>query len=286
MTDIRHFLDLTDFEPEVLKHILRRAHEMKRVKFNPPQIFSGMSLAMVFDKLSTRTRFSFDIAMKQLGGHTVTATMAEMQIGGKESVESTGKVLSRYVDGIMIRTSDPATLKGLAEQASIPVINGMTDESHPCQIMADMMTIEEKLGSVQGTKIVWYGDTNNVSKTFAQAAPIWGFEFVMCGPEYDIAPLEAAAGADVIVTDTWISMGQEGKDVEKFAPYQVNADVMAAAKDSAIFMHCLPIAEWYEVSEEVAKSKASVIYDEAENRLHAQKAILEWCFENSGVVLR
>lgn len=283
MSDVRHFLELTDFEPEVLKGILKRAHEMKRVKFNPPQVFAGLSLAMVFDKLSTRTRFSFDIAMKQLGGHTVTATMNEMQIGGKESVESTGKVLSRYVDGIMIRTSDPATLKGLAAHASIPVINGMTDASHPCQIMADMMTIEEKLGSATGTKIVWYGDTNNVSKTFEQASVIWNFEFVMCGPDYDIAPLEAAKDADVIVTDTWISMGQEGKDVAKFEPYQVNAAVMAAAKDSAIFMHCLPIAEWYEVSEEVAKSPASVIYDEAENRLHAQKAILEWCFEDAGV---
>ena len=283
MTDVRHFLELTDFEPEVLKAILKRAHEMKRVKFHPPQVFAGLSLAMVFDKLSTRTRFSFDIAMKQLGGHTVTATMAEMQIGGKESAESTGKVLSRYVDGIMIRTSDGETLKELAAHASIPVINGMTDESHPCQIMADMMTIEEKLGNIEGKKIVWYGDTNNVSKTFEQASSIWNFEFVMCGPEYDIAPLEAASGADVIVTDTWISMGQEGKDVAKFEPYQVNADVMAAAKESAIFMHCLPIAEWYEVSEEVAKSSASVIYDEAENRLHAQKAILEWCFKNSGV---
>ena len=281
--NVRHFLELTDFKPETLKAILKRAHEMKRVKFYPPQIFAGLSLAMVFDKLSTRTRFSFDIAMKQLGGHTVTATMNEMQIGGKESVESTGKVLSRYVDGIMIRTSNATTLKELAKHSSIPVINGMTDESHPCQIMADIMTIEEKLGRVEGKKIVWYGDTNNVSKTFEQASKIWDFEFVMCGPEYDIGPRDAAKNADVIVTDTWISMGQEGKDIAKFQPYQVNADIMAAANDTAIFMHCLPIAEWYEVSEDVAKSSASVIFDEAENRLHAQKAILEWCFKEAGV---
>ena len=279
----RHFLDLSDIPADTLKGILKRAHALKADKFNPPQIFSGLSLAMVFDKLSTRTRFSFDIAMKQLGGHTVTATMAEMQIGGKESAESTAKVLSRYVDGIMIRTSDTQTLKDLASNASIPVINGMTDDSHPCQIMADIMTIEEKLGTAEGKKIVWYGDTNNVSRTFEQADPIWNFEFVMCGPDYDIAPLDAAAGADVIVTDTWISMGQEGKNTDHFKPYQVTKDIMSAANDSAIFMHCLPIAEWHEVTEDVANSPASVIYDEAENRLHAQKAILEWCLEHAGV---
>jgi len=281
--DVRHFINLKDFSPETLKGILARAHEMKTVKFNPPQIFSGMSLAMVFDKLSTRTRFSFDIAMKQLGGHTIVTTMSEMQIGGKESVESTAKVLSRYVDGVMIRMSSEETLRELAQHSDIPIINGMTDESHPCQIMADIMTIEEKLGSVEGRKIAWFGDINNVSHTFEQAAKIWGFEFVISGPDTDIAPLDAAAGADVIVTDTWVSMGQEGKATEKFQPYQVNADVMAAANEGAIFMHCLPISEWYEVSEEVVKSPASVIYDEAENRLHAQKAILAWCLENAGV---
>ncbi len=281
--EIRHFLDLNEIPADTLKGILKHAHVMKRSKFNPPQIFAGLSLAMIFDKLSTRTRFSFDVAMKQLGGHTVTATMAEMQIGGKESVESTAKVLSRYVDAIMIRTSDPETLRGLADNASIPIINGMTDDAHPCQIMADIMTIEERFGDVQGKKIAWYGDVNNVSKTFERAAPIWDFEFIVSGPATGIDPLEAAVGADVIVTDTWVSLGQEGKKTEQFKPYQVTADVMKAANNGAIFMHCLPISEWNEVTQEVATSPASVIYDEAENRLHVQKAILAWCFEHSGV---
>ena len=282
---MNHFLDLDQIPADTLKHILKRAHTMKGEKFNPPQSFKGLSLAMVFDKLSTRTRFSFDVAMKQLGGHTTTATMAEMQIGGKESAESTAKVLSRYVDAIMIRASSSDLLYELGEHATIPIINGMTDESHPCQIMADIMTIEEKLGTVEGKTIVWYGDYNNVSKTYEQAAKIWGFTFVMCGPEYDIALLDAPKGADVIVTDTWISLGQEGKHTDRFKPYQVNAAIMNAANEGAIFMHCLPIAEWHEVTQDVANSPASVIYDEAENRLHAQKAILEWCFKDAGVAV-
>ncbi len=283
MNTTRHFLDLDDIPPETLKAILKKAHALKAQKMNPPQLFAGLSLAMVFDKLSTRTRFSFDVAMKQLGGHTITATMDEMQIGGKESIESTGKVLSRYVDAIMIRMSDQDMLAELASYSDIPVINGMTDRSHPCQILADIMTIEEKMGTVEGRKVAWFGDLNNVSHTLEQASRIWGFAFTASGPDTGIEPLEAARGADVIVTDTWVSLGQEGKATERFAPYQVNSDIMNAANEGAIFMHCLPIAEWHEVSEEVAKSPASVIYDEAENRLHAQKAILAWCLEDVGV---
>ncbi len=294
MTQVKHFIDLPALGADTVKGILEQAHALKKEKFNPEQLFSGLSLAMVFDKRSTRTRMSFEVAMKQLGGHTIVMNMDEMQLGGDESVESTAKVLSRFVDGIMLRMSDQSMMEELAKYASIPVINGMTDLSHPCQIMADMLTIEEKLGSVEGKKIAWFGDANNVSNTFVQASELFGFDLVLALPEgiHDRAPAganvtadaaAAAAGADVLVTDTWVSMGQEGKAIEKFWPYQVNADLMAKAKDSAIFMHCLPIHEWEEVSEEVAKSSASVIYDEAENRLHAQKAVLAWCFENSGV---
>ncbi len=292
--NVRHFIDLDDVPPETLKAILSHAHELKKQKFNPPQIFHGLSLAMVFDKRSTRTRMSFEIAMKQLGGHTVVMNMEEMQLGGSESIESTANVLSRYVDGIMLRMSDQAMMVELSKHTQIPVINGMTNESHPCQIMADMLTIEEKLGPIEGKKVAWFGDSNNVSNTFIQASKIFGFELVLALPEdlhgkvpagADVtADAKAAAkDADVLVTDTWVSLGQEGKTIEKFQPYQVNADLMTTAKDNAIFMHCLPIHEWEEVSEEVAKSPASVIYDEAENRLHAQKAILAWCLEEAGV---
>ncbi len=279
----RNFINLSDIEPDALKHILKTAHDLKAQKYSPPQIFKGLTLAMMFDKLSTRTRISFDVAMKQLGGHTVVMTKGDSQLGGAESIESTAKVMSRYVDAIMVRMSNHTDMEELARHADIPVINGMTDLSHPCQIIADMMTIEEKLGGIEGKKIAWLGDDNNVSKTYEQAADIFGFEFVMSTPFNTIKPLEAAHEADVIVTDTWVSLGQDGKEIEKFLPYQVNADIMAAAKETAIFMHCLPIHEWEEVTEEVAKGPQSVIYDEAENRLHVQKAILAWCLEDAGV---
>lgn len=295
--NVRHFIDLPEISPDVLKGILKNAHAMKKEKFNPPQIFAGLSLAMVFDKRSTRTRMSFEIAMKQLGGHTIVMHMDELQLGGSESVESTARVLSRFVDGIMLRMNNQDTMEELAKYSTIPVINGMTNESHPCQIMADILTIEEKLGDIKGKKIAWFGDVNNVMNTFVQAAPIFEFDLTIAAPEdlHAKAPKgvkitadakAAAKGADVIVTDTWVSMGQEGKGIDKFWPYQVNADLMAQAKDHAIFMHCLPMHEWEEVSEEVARSKASVIFDEAENRLHAQKAILAWCFENAGVTVK
>lgn len=291
---VKHFIDLDEVGGDALKAILKQAHALKREKFNPEQLFKGLSLAMVFDKRSTRTRMSFEVAMKQLGGHTIVMNMEEIQLGGAESVESTGNVLSRYVDAIMLRMSNQDMMEELARYSRIPVINGMTDRSHPCQIMADLLTIEEKLGSIAGKKIAWFGDSNNVSNTFVQASKIFDFELILALPEdiHTRAPADAivtadakaaARGADVLVTDTWVSMGQEGKEIEKFWPYQVNAALMAEAKDTAIFMHCLPIHEWEEVSEEVAKSSASVIYDEAENRLHAQKAILAWCLADAGV---
>lgn len=292
---IRHFINLDDIPPETLKSILANAHTLKSRKYNPPQLFNGLSLAMMFDKLSTRTRFSFDVAMKQLGGHTVVTTMAEMQMGGSESIESTAKVLSRFVDAIMVRMSNQDLMAELARHATVPVINGMTNAAHPCQIMADIMTIEEKFGTVAGKKVAWFGDYNNVSRTFMQAAPIFGFDLTLALPA-DLIPegtwknvtftsdaKDAATGAHVLVTDTWVSLGQEGKAIEKFGMYQVNSTLMALADKDAIFMHCLPIHEWEEVSEDVARSPASVIYDEAENRLHVQKAILAWCLEDAGV---
>ena len=292
---LRHFLDLDQIPADELKAILKKAHALKKQKFNPPQLFEGLSLAMVFDKKSTRTRMSFEIAMKQLGGHTLVMGMDELQISGAESVADTANVVSRYVDGCMIRMSDHDKLAEFASECSIPVINGMTDKSHPCQIMADILTIEEKLGDIQGKKIAWFGDWNNVSSTFAQAAPIWDFELVVSVPSdlkpeglggnvsYEEDAMKAAEGADVIVTDTWVSMGQEGKGIEKFRPYSVTPEIMAQAKTHAIFMHCMPIHENEEVSPEVLATPACVIYDEAENRLHAQKAILAWCLEEAGV---
>lgn len=291
---VRHFLDLPDIPAETLKEILANAHRMKREKFEPPQLFYGMSLAMVFDKKSTRTRMSFEVAMKQLGGHTIVMSADDMHLTGAESIEDTSKVLSRYVDAAMFRISSHEKLLEIAKHSSIPIINGLTNHSHPCQIMADLVTIEEKLGSVQGKKIAWFGDYNNVARTFAQASKIWDFELVAAVPA-DLAPATsdgiritqdvtfAAANADVIVTDTWVSMGQEGKAIEKFLPFQVNPALMAKAKPDAIFMHCMPIHRGEEVTDDVLATKASVIYDEAENRLHAQKAVLAWCLEGAGV---
>lgn len=293
---VRHFLDLTDIPADTLRQILAHAHELKKNKFQPPQALAGLSLAMVFDKKSTRTRMSFEVAMKQLGGHTIVMTAGDMHLTGAESIEDTSKVLSRYVDAAMFRISSHETLKEIAQHSSIPIINGLTDYSHPCQVMADLMTIEEKLGTVQGKKVAWFGDYNNVARTIAQASKIWDFELVAAVPAElapaaadDVTitqdPVAAATGADIIVTDTWVSMGQEGKDIQKFLPYQVNPDLMAKAKDGAIFMHCMPIHRGEEVTDAVLATPASVIYDEAENRLHAQKAVLAWCLEGAGVKL-
>lgn len=276
---------------------MEQAHHLKKNKFTPPQLLEGLSLAMIFDKRSTRTRLSFEIAMKQLGGHTIVMTKDEMQLGGSESIEDTSKVLSRFVDAVMIRISDHKLVEELASHSSIPIINALTNDSHPCQIMADLMTIEEKLGSVQGKKLAWFGDYNNVAKTFVQAAPKFGYELALAVPPQLQPPAFennsqismgsdaqiAAKDADVIITDTWVSMGQEGKSIDMFLPYRVTTDLMALAKPDAIFMHCMPIHRGEEVTDEVLNTPASVIYDEAENRLHVQKAILAYCLEHSGV---
>ncbi|HIL29336.1 MAG TPA: ornithine carbamoyltransferase, partial [Micavibrio sp.] len=239
LTSVNHFLDLTDVPSEILHGMLQNAHKMKNSKFTPAQIFSGLSLAMVFDKRSTRTRMSFEVAMKQLGGHTIPMNMSEIQLTGAENIEDTAQVLSRYVDAVMIRMSDHDTLVQLAKHSSIPVINGLTDWSHPCQIMADIMTIEEKLGDIKGKTVAWFGDYNNVTRSFGHAAEIFGFDLVLGLPEelhskVDISANQvtadasaAAKNADVIVTDTWETMGQEGKSLDMFRPYQANSALMA-----------------------------------------------------------
>ncbi len=282
---LKHFINLDQIPASALNDILAHAHELKAKKFEPPQLFKGMSLAMIFDKKSTRTRLSFEVAFKQLGGHSIVMTKDEMQLGVNESIEDTAKVLSRFVDAVMIRLSDHATVEALAHHSNIPVINALTDQSHPCQIMADLMTIQEKKGTLDGLTLAWCGDYNNVAKTFVQAAPKFGFTFNIASPTFEksVSPQEAVSGADVVLTDTWVSMGEEGKSKDIFRPYQVNSALMAQAKPDAIFMHCMPIHRDEEVTNEVLATPASVIYDEAENRLHVQKAILAWCLQNTRI---
>ena len=265
---------------------------------------AGKTLAMIFDKPSTRTRVSFDVAMRQLGGETVLLSGQEMQLGRGESIADTARVLSRYVDAIMIRILDHKDLLELAQNATVPVINGLTRVSHPCQVMADVMTFEEHRGSIAGRTVAWTGDFNNVLVSWIQAASSFDFSLRIAIPaelgprkreleritslkgDFRIGhdPDEAVDGADCVITDTWVSMGD--KEAERrhnlLRPYQVNARLMAKAKTDAIFMHCLPAHRGEEVTGEVIDGPQSVVFDEAENRLHAQKGILAWCL-NAGV---
>lgn len=293
---IKHFLDFDDLSQETLQNILIKAHEMKKTKFAPAQIFTGLSLGLFFDKRSTRTRISFDTAMKQLGGHCITLNKEDIHLGATESIKDTANVLSRYIDAAAVRISSDEMLRELANHSKIPVINAMTDKSHPCQTMADVMTMQEKFGTADGLKVAWFGDFTNVAVSLAQAASIFGYEMVVAGPEQGMArraayenvsftddPDKAASKADVIVTDTWESMGEEGKSLTPFLPYQVNAGLMAKAKSTAIFMHCMPMHRGDEVTDEVADSAQSAVYDEAENRLHAQKAVLAYCLADTDV---
>jgi ornithine carbamoyltransferase len=260
---------------------------------------AGYTLAMIFEKNSTRTRVSFDMAMRQLGGTTIVMDAGSMQIGRGETVADTARVLSRYVDAIMIRTDDHQKIVDLAAHASVPVINGLTDLSHPCQIVADLQTVIERRGSVAGTKWVWLGDGNNVLHSIVEAASLLDFDVVASCPEgYDPDPdfvgaavnrggrfrierdpAAAVAGADIVVTDTWISMGQAHAEAKLAAmmPYQVTEQLMAAAAPGATFLHCLPAHRGEEVVDAVIDGPQSAIWDEAENRLHAQKSVLLWC---------
>lgn len=297
-SDTRHFLDISALDSNTLSQIMASAHSMKSGENNSRPL-EGKMLAMVFDKPSTRTRVSFDVGMRQLGGETLILSGADMQLGRGESVADTARVLSRYVDAIMIRTTAHSRLLELAEHASIPVINGLTDDTHPCQIMADVMTIEEKLGTSRGKKVAWTGDGNNVLTSMIEGAVAFGYALEIAvpdgrgpseakvewareqGAQINVGddPQSAVDGADCVVTDTWSSMGFEDEACghNTFQPYQVNSELMSLANEDAIFMHCLPAHRGEEVTDEVMDGKQSVVFDEAENRLHAQKAILEWC---------
>jgi ornithine carbamoyltransferase len=299
----RHFLDLTEIPVAELRGMIDQSRAMKeRLKGGggpAERPLAGKTLAMIFDKPSTRTRVSFDIAMRQLGGDVVMLTGQEMQLGRGETIADTARVLSRYVDAIMIRILSHDSLMELAQYATVPVINGLTRLSHPCQVMADVLTFEEHKGPIKGHTVAWSGDANNVLSSWMHAAKSFDFRLKVATPpelkldrsiaawakqsganiELGHDPDAAVAGADCVVTDTWVSMGD--KDGERrhnlLKPYQVNGRLMARAEPDAIFMHCLPAHRGDEVTDEVIDGPQSVVFDEAENRLHAQKGILAWC---------
>lgn len=304
----RHFLDLAATPPADLRAILDAARAMKAARAGRPKgaadddrPLAGHVLAMIFEKPSTRTRVSFDVGMRQLGGETILLNGAEMQIGRGETLADTGRVLSRYVDAIMIRTTAHSNLLELADAASVPVINALTDDSHPCQVMADIMTIEEHRGPVAGKRLAWTGDGNNMARTLIEAAAAFRFSLTLACPEaldvdadtiarargagadvrVERDPSAAVAGADAVITDTWLSMGDQGEARARrhnlLRPYQVDARLMAQARPDALFLHCLPAHRGEEATAEVMDGPQSVIFDEAENRLHAQKGILRWC---------
>jgi len=295
----RHFLDIDRFDSAELRRMLEIGVAYKNGRRDRP--LAGKTLAMIFEKPSTRTRVSFEVATRQLGGETIFLNTADSQLGRGETVADTARVLSRYVDAIMIRTHHPQKLAELARYATVPVINGLTDASHPCQIMADVMTLQEKKGSLAGRTVAWSGDGNNVAASWVHAAVRFGFALrLACPPELSPAPAlldwarregghvtltaeprEAVADADCVVTDTWVSMGDEagGTRHNMLAPYRVDEALMASAKPDAIFMHCLPVKRGEEVTAGVVDGPQSVVWDEAENRLHAQKGILTWCLD-------
>jgi ornithine carbamoyltransferase len=296
---VRHFLDLADLPAGELRGILDRARDLKRERDSTAEPLAGRTLAMIFDRPSTRTRVSFHVAMRELGGNVITLTGDEMQLGRGETVADTARVLSRYVDAIMIRTLDHKILLELAEFATVPVINGLTKLSHPCQVLADVFTFEEKKGEIRGRTVAWTGDANNVLASWVHAAARFDFALNVATPPslaprpalrewakssgaaitFTGDPEAAVAGADCVVTDTWVSMGDKDGETRHnlLKPYQVNRALMALAKPDAIFMHCLPAHRGEEVTDEVIDGPQSVVFDEAENRLHAQKGILAWC---------
>jgi ornithine carbamoyltransferase len=302
----RHFLNLSDAGGDAIAAMLNDAIDRKNARQGWPKgqadadaPLAGYTLAMVFEKNSTRTRTSFEMAMKQLGGDSIFMASGQMQLGRGETIADTARVLSRYVDAIMIRTDDHDKVTELAHYASVPVINGLTDLSHPCQIVADLLTVMEHGKALPGLELAWLGDGNNVLNSVVEAAGLFKFNLRIAVPEgyesdssfIEIAKAagahitltrdarEAVAGADVVVTDTWVSMGQEHAHNKMAAmmPYQVNERLMAMAKSDAVFLHCLPAHRGEEVTDAVIDGPQSLIWDEAENRLHAQKSILLWC---------
>ncbi len=296
---VRHFLDLIDVPAEDLRRMIETAHAVKARPRSSDRPLAGKTLAMIFERPSTRTRVSFEAAMRQLGGDVILLTAEEMQLGRGETLADTARVLSRYVDAIMIRMLDADALAELARNAAVPVINGLTRRSHPCQVLADVMTFEEHRGPIRGRTVAWTGDANNVLTSWMHAAERFHFSLRVATPP-ELAPKkplldwikasgapihlgtdpeEAVRGADCVVTDTWVSMGDRNgaRRHNLLRPYQVNARLMAHAKPDAIFMHCLPAHRGHEVTADVIDGKHSVVFDEAENRLHAQKGILTWC---------
>ena len=303
----RHFIDLWRFDAATLRAILDDAHARKAARrgWTQGQVdadapAAGRTLAMIFEKNSTRTRFSFDAAMRQLGGSVIIATANDMQLGRGETVEDTARVLSRMVDAVMIRSNAHSTLEDFAAAATVPVINGLSDASHPCQLIADLQAFEEHRGPVRGKTLAWVGDGNNMCASFIHVAAQFGFKLkIACPPAYspdlrDLArgaemgadveihedPILAVRGADAVIADTWVSMGDTDHDerLAVLAPYQVDEALMAQAAPGAVFLHCLPAHRGEEVTDAVIDGPQSVVWDEAENRIHAQKAILAWCF--------
>jgi ornithine carbamoyltransferase len=303
-----HFLDINKTAPAELRAMIDQAAAMKAARAGRPkgasddtQPLAGRMVALIFEKPSTRTRVSFDMGVRQMGGQTMVLTGSEMQLGHGETIADTARVLSRYVDMIMLRTYEEDVLLEMADHATVPVINGLTNRTHPCQIMADILTYEEHRGPIAGKKVVWCGDGNNVFASFAHAAGQFGFDLTFSGPEpldpervfLDEArakganveiirdPARAVAGADLVVTDTWVSMHDSQTTRERrhnqLRPYQVNEALMKHAKPDALFMHCLPAHRNEEVTDAVMDGPQSVVFDEAENRLHAQKAVMRWC---------
>ena len=305
---MKNFLDIHKTDPAELRQIIDTAKAMKDARKGRPRgatddelPLAGRMVALIFEKPSTRTRVSFDVGVRQMGGQTMVLSGADMQLGHGETIADTARVLSRYVDLIMIRTFDESVLIEMAEYSDVPVINGLTNRTHPCQIMADILTYEEHRGPIAGRKVVWSGDGNNVCASFLQAAGQFGFDVTFTGPaqldpedafvgfarqkgcaiQIERDPVKAVTGADLVVTDTWVSMHDSQSTKERrhnmLRPYQVNDELMAHAKPDALFMHCLPAHREEEVTSQVMDGPNSVIWEEAENRLHAQKAIMRWC---------
>jgi len=306
MPQPKHFLSLADIPASELRAILDEAHRIKAARqglpkgrLDPDAPFKGETLALIFEKSSTRTRFSFDMAMRQLGGSSITATSNDMQIGRGETIEDTAKVLSRFVDGIMLRANSHETITTLAHNSDVPVINGLTDYNHPCQIMADLQTLEERGGDLSDMTLTWVGDGNNVAVSFINAAAKFGYRLRISCPEgYTVSgqtieaargqgaqietitdPLKACENTDVVIADTFVSMGDMDADkrLKDLMSHQANDALMNAAAQNAIFLHCLPAHRGEEVSASVIDGPQSAVFDEAENRLHAQKAIIRWC---------
>ena len=299
----RHFLTLNDIDRDELQHIIQRAIELKAIQKagNSPELFKNKVLAMIFEKNSTRTRVSFEAGMAQMGGHAIFLSPKDTQLGRGEPIEDSARCITRMVDMAMIRTFAHDTIERFAEYSRVPVINGLTDEHHPCQLLADIQTYVEKRGSLAGKTVAWVGDGNNMCNSYAQAAELCDFELRIATPkgfepedEFVLPyqnrvsvsndPRQAVAGADLVVTDTWASMGQEDEKKQRekiFIGYQVNNELMSFAKADALFMHCLPAYRGKEVAAEILDAPDAIVWEEAENRLHAQKALMEFLFNQA-----